>query len=112
VYPVEEDFGIAMAEAQACGTPVVGLAAGGAVDIVEPGVTGWLVEPDDAGALAGALAEAMGDPVERRRRGRRAWRAARERYSWPALAGAFAEVLDEVADVPDGRQMQARQPTA
>lgn len=43
VYPVDEDFGIAMAEAQACGTPVIGLAAGGAIDIVEPEVTGWLL---------------------------------------------------------------------
>jgi glycosyltransferase involved in cell wall biosynthesis len=45
----------------------------------------------------------LGDPVELRRRGRRAWREARERFSWPALAGDLAEVLDEVADVADGR---------
>jgi glycosyltransferase involved in cell wall biosynthesis len=43
VYPVDEDFGIAMAEAQSCGAPVIGLEAGGALDIVEPEVTGWLV---------------------------------------------------------------------
>jgi glycosyltransferase involved in cell wall biosynthesis len=43
VYPVEEDFGLAMAEAQACGTPVIALARGGAMDIIEHGVTGWLL---------------------------------------------------------------------
>jgi glycosyltransferase involved in cell wall biosynthesis len=44
VYPANEDFGITMAEAQACGTPVIGLARGGATDIVSDGETGWLVD--------------------------------------------------------------------
>jgi hypothetical protein len=35
---------------------------------------------------------------------------ARERFSWPALAGDLAAVLDEVADVADGRP--ARRMTA
>ena len=47
VYPAEEDFGIAMAEAQACGTTVISVARGGALDIVAPGETGWLLaEPE------------------------------------------------------------------
>jgi glycosyltransferase involved in cell wall biosynthesis len=44
VFPGEEDFGIVMAEAQACGTPVIALGAGGAQDIVDPGITGWLLD--------------------------------------------------------------------
>jgi glycosyltransferase involved in cell wall biosynthesis len=44
VYPADEDFGIVMAEAQACGTPVVGVRSGGALDIVADGETGWLVQ--------------------------------------------------------------------
>ncbi len=36
VFAAEEDFGITMVEAQACGTPVLALAKGGAVDIVRP----------------------------------------------------------------------------
>ena len=43
VFPAEEDFGIAMAEAQACGTPVIALDRGGATDIVRDGETGWLL---------------------------------------------------------------------
>ena len=54
------------------------------------------------------------DPVERRRRGRRAWRDAHERFSWPALAGDLAAMLDEVAADDDvaGARFSARTPTA
>jgi len=47
VYPVDEDFGITMAEAQACGTPVIALNSGGALDIVAHGTTGWLIPRQD-----------------------------------------------------------------
>jgi glycosyltransferase involved in cell wall biosynthesis len=108
---VREQFGSVLVEGMACGLPAVAVNRFGPADIVQDGVTGWLVEPDDEAQLAQALAAALADPTERRRRGRRAWRDAHERFSWPALAGDLAEVLDEVADVPDAR-LTARTPTA
>ena len=74
VYPAEEDFGIAIAEAQACGTPVIGLAAGGAIDIVEPGVTGWLLRQQSVDELRAAIRQAAVeelDPAEISRRAQR-----------------------------------------
>ena len=56
VLPNEEEFGIAAVEAQAAGTPVVAVAAGGALETVVDGETGVLVEPDDVDALARSLA--------------------------------------------------------
>jgi glycosyltransferase involved in cell wall biosynthesis len=100
---VREQFGSVLVEGMACGLPPIAVDRFGPADIVTDGATGWLVAPDDEAALAGALIEALGDPVERRRRGRRAWRDARERFSWPALAEDLARVFDEVADVADGR---------
>jgi glycosyltransferase involved in cell wall biosynthesis len=100
---VREQFGSVLVEGMACGLPPIAVDRFGPADIVTDGSTGWLVGPDDEHALAGALAEALGDPVERRRRGRRAWRDARERFSWPALAQDLAGVFDEVADVADER---------
>ena len=47
VHVAEEDFGISMVEALAAGTPVVGLARGGARDIVEDGNHGVLVSRAD-----------------------------------------------------------------
>ncbi len=40
LFPQVEDFGLVAAEAQACGTPVIALAAGGALEIVQDRVTG------------------------------------------------------------------------
>lgn len=44
VFPAYEDFGIIPVEAQACGTPVIGVNAGGLLDTVIDGVTGILVD--------------------------------------------------------------------
>jgi glycosyltransferase involved in cell wall biosynthesis len=80
VYPVDEDFGIAMAEAQACGTPVIGLDAGGAMDIVEDGRTGWLIPDRSTAALRAAILEAARAPLDHALIERSAQRFSRVRF--------------------------------
>ena len=60
VFAAEEDFGIVMAEAQACGTPVVALGKGGALEIVEDNLTGVLFNEESAKSLLEAL-DRLGD---------------------------------------------------
>ena len=48
----DEPFGIVMAEALACGTPVVGLRRASVPEVVDDGVTGWLADDAD-GLVAG-----------------------------------------------------------
>ena len=55
ISPAAEEFGMAMAEAQACGTPVIAPRAGGALDIVRDGVTGLLLDRADARSVADAV---------------------------------------------------------
>jgi glycosyltransferase involved in cell wall biosynthesis len=55
-----EAFGRVIAEAQALGRPVVAAAHGGALEQVIEGITGTLVTPGDAGALAEGLRWALG----------------------------------------------------
>ena len=65
VYPAEEDFGIVMAEAQACGLPVIGFARGGAPDIVEHERTGWLLERQDVAELRRVVRRAAAEDLDR-----------------------------------------------
>ena len=79
-----ETFGQTLQEAAASGLPVVAPAAGGPIDLVGDGVTGFLVPPGDPGALAGAVARLAADPGLRASQGR----AARQRVlgrTWTAL---------------------------
>ncbi len=50
-----EGFGIVFVEAGACGKPVIGGRSGGAVEVIEDGVTGLLVNPGDVSEIARTL---------------------------------------------------------
>ena len=76
---------------------VVATAAGGIPDKVVPGVTGWLVPPGDAVALAGALRVALTGRDRLRAMGEAGRAVVEQRFSWPAvtdrLFALYAEVL-------------------
>ena len=62
LYPVawDEPFGMAAAEAQACGTPVVAFRRGALGEVIADGRTGFLVPPGDMQAAVGAVTETAG----------------------------------------------------
>ena len=91
-----ETFGQTLQEAAASGLPVVAPAAGGPLDLVEDGVTGYLVPPGDAGAFPAAVARLAADPAARAAFGAAGRRKVLSR-TWPALTeeliGHYAAVL-------------------
>ena len=91
---VREQFGQVLVEAMACGLPVIAVNAWGPTTIVEPGRSGWLVEPDDEDDLVEALVAAVRDPERRRSMGARGEELSQERYGWPALAAGVARVYE------------------
>jgi glycosyltransferase involved in cell wall biosynthesis len=56
----DEPFGMAAAEAQACGTPVVAFRRGGLSEVIADGVTGFLVPPGNIRAAADAVRRTAG----------------------------------------------------
>ncbi|HEV2352019.1 MAG TPA: glycosyltransferase [Terriglobia bacterium] len=69
IFAGEEDFGIVMAEALACGAPVLAFGRGGAAEIVEDGKTGILFEEQRVDSLLEGLSKLEGirfDPDELR----------------------------------------------
>ena len=65
-----EGFGLAAAEASACGLPVIASAASSLPEIVQDRVTGLLVPPRDPATLAAAVTALLDDPGLGRRLGR------------------------------------------
>jgi glycosyltransferase involved in cell wall biosynthesis len=60
LFPAHEDFGIIPVEAQACGTPVLGLGRGGLLETVVEGETGFLIDAHDPGRYAAVLTRVDG----------------------------------------------------
>jgi glycosyltransferase involved in cell wall biosynthesis len=54
IFPIvwREPFGLAMIEAMACGTPVIAMRNGSVPEVVDEGVTGFVVEDETAAAVA------------------------------------------------------------
>lgn len=63
-----EGIPVALMEAMATGIPVIATAISGVPELVRPGETGWLIPPEDVGALAEALSEIYVNPAEAARR--------------------------------------------
>jgi glycosyltransferase involved in cell wall biosynthesis len=96
LVPAEaEGYGLVVVEAALCGVPAVGARSGGTVDLVEPGVTGLLVEPGDARALSQSMTAVAQDPRAAREMGHRAGERARAATAGP-LADRLAALYDEL----------------
>jgi phosphatidylinositol alpha 1,6-mannosyltransferase len=95
-----ETFGQTLQEAAASGLPVLAPAAGGPLDLVQHGVTGYLVPPADSGAFTAAVARLAADLAARAAFGAAGRRKVLSR-SWPALTeelvGHYAAVLGRTA---------------
>ncbi|MPV39142.1 glycosyltransferase family 4 protein [Georgenia subflava] len=97
-----ETFGQTLQEAMASGLPVVAPAAGGPLDVVAEGETGYLYAPDDDAALAQAVRVLAADPGMRARMGEAGRRRVLPR-SWEALGEALLRHYADVVEHAEAR---------
>jgi glycosyltransferase involved in cell wall biosynthesis len=91
VFPIDwpEPFGLVMIEAMLCGTPVIGFRAGSVPEIVDDGVTGFVVDDIDGAVRAVEQVRALD---------RRKIRAVAEaRFSAPAMAARYVGLYERLA---------------
>jgi glycosyltransferase involved in cell wall biosynthesis len=102
VFPGVEDFGMVMVEAQACGTPVVARAEGGAREAVRDGETGLLYSTPTVEGLASALlacAKASHDVAALRRHA--------DRFSAQTFDEAIRDVVTPLVNTEPGERSSA-----
>jgi glycosyltransferase involved in cell wall biosynthesis len=98
VFPYREIYQSgALHVAQTFGVPTVASAIGAMRDVITHDVSGLLVEPENAGALADAIISLLDDPALARRLGDQAIADATGPFSWEANAGIILRKLGEIS---------------
>lgn len=103
-----EAFGMVLAEANACGRPVVGSDLGGIPDFVEHGRNGLLVRPGDPHDLGAKLRSLLANPQEMDRLGATGRQKVLQDHDWDDLSRRTEQVLATVV----GRQGRIETPAA
>ncbi|WP_310488458.1 glycosyltransferase [Chamaesiphon sp. VAR_69_metabat_338] len=92
-----EPFGRVIVEAMLCGTPVVAAAAGGAMELVTDGETGWLVTPGDPVKLAAVIQQCADRPELAQEIATTARIQASQRFDLVGIAKQIDRILIQVA---------------
>ena len=90
-----ETQGLVLAEAMACGAPVVGSNVGGIPDVIIPEV-GFLAEPKNSEDLAEKIVTMLSDPEVRKKMSQAGIRWAQEHFSWQSVSRKYMEIYNEI----------------
>ena len=91
-----EGFGVALAEAAACGVPVIAGQSGGLAEAVQDGETGVVVDPENSEAVVAALGRVLGDQLFARRLGQAGRKAVETYYNWDRVIRDLREIEAQV----------------
>jgi len=83
----------AVAEASAIGLPVVATDVGGTRELVEDGVTGYLVPPRDVGVLADRILDLLTDTSKAANMGRAGREKMKRDYQWQTMVDSYDKLL-------------------
>jgi L-malate glycosyltransferase len=97
---IAEGLGVSVLEAMAVGLPVVASAAGGLTEVVDDGITGFIVSPSNADSLAEALGRLARDADLRHRMGRAGLERVREKFSDARMVAEIESIYDLLLQSP------------
>jgi len=97
---IEEGFGLVMAQAMACGCPVLASSATGAEHLFADNDAGFIVEPRDIAALAGRLQQLADDPTLRVRISAAALARVHHLGGWDRYGGQWDTLLHSLTGIP------------
>jgi glycosyltransferase involved in cell wall biosynthesis len=97
LFPIDwpEPFGLVMTEAMACGTPVIGTPRGSVPEVLEDGVTGWIVGVDRYAQEAAERLARLNEIDPRACRDR-----VRRLFSKEAMVAGYGRVFEHVLSAP------------
>ena len=88
-----ESFGMVLAEAMACQTPVVGTNMGGIPEVIRDGIDGFIVPAKDSNALAQAISKILTDKDLATRMGHAGEAKVKEQLTWDSRVALTKEVF-------------------
>lgn len=92
-----EGLPVIVLEALAAGTPVVATAVGGTPEVIEDGVSGYLVPAGDPAALARRIRDVLRDDDRRRELGRRGRARVQSEFSLEVQSAAYQRLFESLA---------------
>ena len=95
-----ESFGLGYLEAWMCSKPVIGARIGPTECVIDEGVDGLLVRPDDAADLAHKIVELLSDRERREGMGRRGHEKTLARFTWKQVTDKVERLYGEVLTTP------------
>jgi glycosyltransferase involved in cell wall biosynthesis len=106
LFPIawEEPFGLVMIESMLAGTPVIAFRRGSVPEVVEEGVTGFIVEDGDVDAMADRIATKLPSFDRKRCRAR-----ARERWSSIRMARDYVALYERILGVAEAPRSTRRE---
>jgi len=91
-----EPFGLAVVEEMACGRPVVAFNVAALPEIIENGVDGILVAPEDSPGLTSSILNLLGDASLAKRIGEAARQKVATKFTWDLAAAQLEGIYEEI----------------